>query len=191
MFTRPARKTLVFNTIYTVCCTQTVYYIRLLCVKYGMHACAGPACICTMHAPSMLIPPTQISSNHSFTCQTAIYARRYARAKSKMSNSRGFKNTLVSPRWPNKCAKYSGKSQRKQRDIRYKSELTTALSGAQLRQVSFSQSGALRCTGHEQSARARVQSGMFYASVFHSRCSFTQLLTRLSRTRSCMELASV
>ena len=25
-----------------------------------MHAYAGPACICRMHAPSMLIPPTQI-----------------------------------------------------------------------------------------------------------------------------------
>ena len=26
-----------------------------------MHAYAGPACICRMHAPSMLIPPTQIA----------------------------------------------------------------------------------------------------------------------------------
>ena len=59
MFTRPVRKTLVLNTICTVCSTQTVYYISLLCVKYGMHAYAGPACICRMHAPSMLFPPTQ------------------------------------------------------------------------------------------------------------------------------------
>ena len=63
MFTRPARKTLVLNTICTVCCTQTVYYTGLLCVKYGMHAYAGRACICRMHAPSMLIPPTQSSSH--------------------------------------------------------------------------------------------------------------------------------
>ena len=59
MFIRPVRKTLVLNTICTVCSTQTVYYISLLCVKYGMHAYAGPACICRMHAPSMLFPPTQ------------------------------------------------------------------------------------------------------------------------------------
>ena len=59
MFIRPVRKTLVFNTVCTSCSTQTVYYICVLCVKYGMHAYAGPACICRMHAPSMLIPPTQ------------------------------------------------------------------------------------------------------------------------------------
>ena len=59
MFTRSVRKTLVFNTVCTVCSTQTVYYICVLCVKYGIHAYAGPACICRMHAPSMLIPPTQ------------------------------------------------------------------------------------------------------------------------------------
>ena len=53
MFTRPVRKTLVLNIICTVCITQAVYYISLLCVKYGMHAYAGPACICRMHAPSM------------------------------------------------------------------------------------------------------------------------------------------
>ena len=62
MFTRSVRKTLVFNAICTACSTQTVYYISLLCVKYGMHAYAGPACICRMHAPSMLIPPTQPNS---------------------------------------------------------------------------------------------------------------------------------
>ena len=68
MFTRPARKTLVLNTICTLCCTQTVYYICLLCVKYGMHAYAGPACICRMHAPSMLFPPTQdtICAYHAY-----------------------------------------------------------------------------------------------------------------------------
>ena len=60
MFTRSVLKTLVLNTICTVCSTQMVYYICLLCVKYGMHAYAGPACICRMHAPSMLIPPTQV-----------------------------------------------------------------------------------------------------------------------------------
>ena len=60
MFTRPVRKTLVLNIICTVCITQAVYYISLLCVKYGMHAYAGPACICRMHAPSMLFRPTQI-----------------------------------------------------------------------------------------------------------------------------------
>ena len=60
MFTRSALKTLVLNTIYTVCITQTVYCIGSLCVKYGMHAYAGQACICRMHAPSMLIPPTQV-----------------------------------------------------------------------------------------------------------------------------------
>ncbi len=59
MFTRSVRKTLVFNTICTVCSTKMVYYIYLLCVKYGMHAYTGPACICRMHGPSMLIPPTQ------------------------------------------------------------------------------------------------------------------------------------
>ena len=63
MFTRSVRKTLVFNTIFTVCITQTVYYISLLRVKYGMHAYAGPACICRMHAPSMLFPPTQFHTN--------------------------------------------------------------------------------------------------------------------------------
>ena len=60
MFTRPARKTLVLNTICTVCITKAVYYTGLLCVKYGMHAYAGPACICRMHAPSMLFRPTQL-----------------------------------------------------------------------------------------------------------------------------------
>ena len=59
MFTRPVRKTLVLNTICTVCITQTVYYISLLCVKYGMYAYAGRAYICRMYAPSMLFPPTQ------------------------------------------------------------------------------------------------------------------------------------
>jgi len=59
MFTRSVRKTLVLNTICTVCITQAVYYIRLLCVKYGMHAYAGRAYICRMYAPSMLFPPTQ------------------------------------------------------------------------------------------------------------------------------------
>ena len=52
MFTRPGRKTLVFHTIRTVCSTKMVYYIRLLCVKYGMHAYAGRAYICRMYAPS-------------------------------------------------------------------------------------------------------------------------------------------
>jgi hypothetical protein len=52
MFTRSVRKTLVFNTICTICSTQTVYYRGLLCVKYVMHAYAGPTCICRMHAPS-------------------------------------------------------------------------------------------------------------------------------------------
>ena len=60
MFTRPVRKTLVFNTTCTLCITQMIYYIGLLCVKYGIHAYTGPACICRMHAPSMLIPPTQL-----------------------------------------------------------------------------------------------------------------------------------
>ena len=46
MFTRSVLKTLVLNTICTVCITQTVYYTGLLCVKYGMHAYAGPTCIC-------------------------------------------------------------------------------------------------------------------------------------------------
>ena len=59
MFTRSVRKTLVCNTICTVCSTQAVYYIRLLCVKYGMHAYAGRAYICRMYAPSMLFRPTQ------------------------------------------------------------------------------------------------------------------------------------
>ena len=62
MFTRSVRKALVLNTICTVCITQKVYYIGLLYVKYNMHAYAGSACICRMHAPSMLIPPSQ---NHS------------------------------------------------------------------------------------------------------------------------------
>jgi len=60
MFTRSVRKTLVWNTICTVCSTQTVYYISLLCVKYGMHAYAGRAYICRMYAPSMLFRPTQL-----------------------------------------------------------------------------------------------------------------------------------
>ena len=60
MFTRSVLKTLVLNTICTVCITQMVYYRGLLCVKYDMHAYAGPACICRMHAPSMLIPPSQL-----------------------------------------------------------------------------------------------------------------------------------
>ena len=64
IFTRPGRKTLVFNTICTVCSTQTSYYISLLYVKYGMHAYAGPACICRMHAPSMLFRPTQNLNYH-------------------------------------------------------------------------------------------------------------------------------
>ena len=59
LFIRPVRKTLVLNTICTVCITQAVYYIRLLCVKYSMYAYAGPAYICRMYAPSMLFPPTQ------------------------------------------------------------------------------------------------------------------------------------
>ena len=59
MFTRPVRKTLVLNIICTVCITQEVYYISLLCVKYGMHAYAGRAYICRMYAPSMLFRPTQ------------------------------------------------------------------------------------------------------------------------------------
>ena len=79
MFTRSARKTLVFNTICTVYSTQTVYYICLLCVKYGMYAYAGPACICRMHAPRMLIPPTQESGG--------VYNR--------ITESGGFSKTLV------------------------------------------------------------------------------------------------
>ena len=67
MFTRPVRKTLVLNIICTVCITQAVYYISLLCVKYGMYAYAGRAYICRMYAPSMLFRPTQINSGKYHT----------------------------------------------------------------------------------------------------------------------------
>ena len=73
MCTRPARKTLVLNTICTVCSTQKVYYTCLLCVKYGMHAYAGPACICRMHAPSMLFPPTQCDVKDRQKCMLTVH----------------------------------------------------------------------------------------------------------------------
>ncbi len=55
------RKLTFFILFFEITCTQTIYYTGLLYeyVKYCMHAYAGPACICRMHAPSMLIPPTQ------------------------------------------------------------------------------------------------------------------------------------
>ena len=35
-----------------------------------MHAYAGPACICRMHAPSMLIPPSQRPSITLIACDS-------------------------------------------------------------------------------------------------------------------------
>ena len=82
MFTRSVLKTLVLNTICTVCITQEVCYTGLLCVKYGMHAYAGPACICRMHAPSMLFPPTQPKIQHATDIWTPN-VRRFELSKHK------------------------------------------------------------------------------------------------------------
>ena len=79
MCTRSVRTTLVFDTTYTVCSTQKVYYIYLLCVKYGMHAYAGPTCTCGMHAPSMLIPPTQNTSSSLAASRASARTERPAK----------------------------------------------------------------------------------------------------------------
>ena len=92
MFTRSVLKTLVLNTICTVCDSQTVYYIWLLCVKYGMHAYAGPACICRMHAPSMLIPPSQYARAYAGCTPRG---RAYGHRKTTFMWGMIFINTLI------------------------------------------------------------------------------------------------